>query len=221
MFPFLLQQQINMASYRGHLAFSSALGVAYGATGYWYLNLDWAAACLGAGMTALGGLLPDLDSDSGVPIRELFGLLATITPFFLISRLHSKGLTSEQILVVLAGCYLLIRYVLRFLFQRMTVHRGMFHSIPAMFIAGLAVYLLHHGPNPLHRMYLAGGTMLGFLSHLVLDELYSVNILGLRFKLNKYAGSALKFFSPSVYATLMTYTILGSMAYVAWLEWNA
>jgi membrane-bound metal-dependent hydrolase YbcI (DUF457 family) len=210
-----------MASYRGHLAFSSALGVAYGAVGYWYLGLDWAPACLGAGMTALGGLLPDLDSDSGVPIRELFGLLATITPFFLISRLQSKGLTSEQILVILAGCYLLIRYVLRFLFQRMTVHRGMFHSIPAMLIAGLAVYLLHHGPNPLHRMYLAGATMLGFLSHLVLDELYSVNFLGLRFKLNKYAGSALKFFSPSVYATLVTYAILGSMGYAAWLEWNA
>jgi hypothetical protein len=210
-----------MASYRGHLAFSSALGVAYGAVGHWYLGLDWAAACLGAGMTALGGLLPDLDSDSGVPIRELFGLLATITPFFLISRLQSKGLTSEQILVVLAGCYLLIRYVLRFLFQRMTVHRGMFHSVPAMLIAGLAVYLLHHGPNPLHRMYLAGGTMLGFLSHLVLDELYSVNFLGLRFKLNRYAGSALKFFSPSVYATLVTYTLLGGMGYLAWLDWNA
>ena len=151
----------------------------------------------------------------------MFGLLATITPFFLITRLQSKGLSGEQTLVVLAGCYLLIRYVIRFLFQRMTVHRGMFHSIPAMLIAGLAVYLLHHGPNPLHRMYLAGGTMLGFLSHLVLDELYSVNFLGLRFKLNKYAGSALKFFSPSVYATVMTYTILGGMAYVAWLEWNA
>jgi hypothetical protein len=210
-----------MASYRGHLAFSSALGVAYGVAGYWYLYLGWGPACLGAGMTALGGLLPDLDSDSGVPIRELFGLLATITPFFLISRLQSKGLTGEQILVVLAGCYLLIRYVLRFLFQRMTVHRGMFHSIPAMLIAGLAVYLLHHGPNPLHRMYLAGGTMLGFLSHLVLDELHSVNFLGLRFKLNKYAGSALKFFSPSIYATLVTYTLLGGMGYLAWLDWSA
>src|SRR5258708_1216137 len=100
-----------MASYRGHLAFSSALGVAYGAVGYCYLHLDWAAACLGAGMTALGGLLPDLDSDSGVPIRELFGLLATITPLFLVSRLQSKGLTGEQTLVVLAGSYLFIRYL--------------------------------------------------------------------------------------------------------------
>jgi membrane-bound metal-dependent hydrolase YbcI (DUF457 family) len=209
-----------MASYRGHLAFSSALGAAYGAAGFWYLGLDWGPVWLGAGMTALGGLLPDLDSDSGVPVRELFSLLATVTPLFMVSRLHDKGFDGEQTLVALGGCYLLIRYVVRYLFRRMTVHRGMFHSIPAMLIAGLAVYLLHHGPSPLHRVYLAGGTMLGFFSHLLLDEIYSVNFMGLHFKLNKYAGSALKFFSPSVYATVMTYTVLGGMGYLAWRQWN-
>jgi membrane-bound metal-dependent hydrolase YbcI (DUF457 family) len=139
----------------------------------------------------------------------------------MVSRLHDKGFDAEQTLVALGGCYLLIRYVVRYLFRRMTVHRGMFHSIPAMLIAGLAVYLLHHGPSPLHRVYLAGGAMLGFFSHLLLDEIYSVNFMGLHFKLNKYAGSALKFFSPSVYATVMTYMVLGGMGYLAWRQWNA
>jgi hypothetical protein len=127
-------------------------------------------------------------------------------------------LTADQILVVMAGCYLLVRYVVRFLFQRLTVHRGMFHSVPAMLIAGLGVFLLHHGPDTRTRMFLAGGTMLGFLSHLVLDEIYSVNFMGFHFKLNKYAGSALKLFSPSWTATLSTYIILAGLSYVAWVD---
>jgi hypothetical protein len=118
----------------------------------------------------------------------------------------------------MAASYLLVRYVVRFLFQRLTVHRGMFHSVPAMLIAGLAVYLLHHGPDQKTRLYLAGGTMLGFLSHLVLDEIYAVNFMGVRFKLNKYAGSALKLFSPSWAATLATYIILAGMGFAAWMD---
>jgi hypothetical protein len=207
-----------MASYKGHLTVSTALGIAYGTAAYWYLNLDWGSACLGAGLTALGGLLPDLDSDSGVPVRELFGLAATVTPFLMLGRLSKQGLTTEQTVVVMAAFYLLVRYVIRFLFQRMTVHRGMFHSVPAMLIAGLGVFLLHHGPDPRTRLVLAGGTMLGFLSHLVLDEIYSVNFMGFHFKLNKYAGSALKLFSPSWTANLCTYLILAGLGYTAWVD---
>src|SRR5947208_12653748 len=66
----------TMASYRGHLAFSTVLGAAYGAGAIWQFQIPWAPAALGGGLTALGGLLPDLDSDSGVPVRELFGLAA-------------------------------------------------------------------------------------------------------------------------------------------------
>ena len=63
-----------MASYLGHLTFSTALGAGWGCAGALYLGMDWGPVFLGAGLTALGGLLPDLDSDSGVPVRELFGV---------------------------------------------------------------------------------------------------------------------------------------------------
>jgi hypothetical protein len=95
----------------------------------------------------------------------------------------------------------------------------MFHSIPAMLIAGLVVYLLYPSDNHRLRLFLAGGVMLGFLSHLVLDELYSVDFMGLRIHLNKYAGSALKLVSPSWSATLTTYLVLGLLSYRAWLNW--
>jgi hypothetical protein len=208
----------TMASYQGHLTFSSLLAAGYGVAGVWYLDLDWGVVFLGAGLTALGGLLPDLDSDSGVPVRELFGLLAVAVPLLVFRRLLRHDFTPEQRLVILAGIYLFIRYPLAGLFKQMTVHRGMFHSIPAMLVAGLAVFLLYHSPKLEWRLYLAGGVMIGFLSHLVLDELYAVDFNGIVFRRTKYAGSAVKFFSPSWGATLTTYLLLGMLGYIAWVE---
>jgi hypothetical protein len=209
-----------MASYRGHLAFAGALGAAYGGAAWWYWRLDWAPAVLAAGLTTLGGLLPDLDSDSGVPVRELFNTAAAVTPFLLFHQIQQKGLTPEQTLVVLAGIYLFIRYVLSCAFKHWSVHRGMFHSVPALFIAGLAFYLGYRTPTPRVRLLLAGGVMIGFLSHLILDELCSVDFMGLHVRLNKYAGSALKLASRSWPATAATYTLLAVLGYLAWVDWN-
>jgi len=209
-----------MASYRGHLAFASALGAAYGGVAVWRWGFDWGPVFLAFGLTAVGGLLPDLDSDSGVPVRELFGAAATIVPILLYHRLIGAGYSVEQTLVLLAGLYLLIRYGISRIFKRYTVHRGMFHSIPGIGIAVLATYLLYHNPDPFLRWYEAGTVGLGFLSHLVLDELYSVDFNGAHFRLNKYAGSALKFWSPSRTAPALTYLILAALAAVAWLDWK-
>jgi hypothetical protein len=210
-----------MASYRGHLAFSTALGVAYGALAVWHRHVDWGTAALGGGLAAVGGMLPDLDSDSGVPVRHLSGLAAAVTPCLLLPRLQAAGFTTDQVLVILGGTYLAIRYGVAALFKALTVHRGMFHSLPAALIAGLAVFLLYHHPDVDHRLYAAGGIMLGYLSHLVLDELCSVDFMGLRVRLAKSAGSALKFTSRSWSATLTTYALLAGLAWLAAEELGA
>ena len=210
-----------MASFRGHIAFASALGGVYGGVGSVVFGLDWGPVFLGAGLTALGGLMPDLDSDSGVPVRELFSLAAVMTPLLLVRRLHHAGLTPEQILALMAGVYVLVRYGGAALFKRITVHRGMFHSLPAMAIAGLLIYLGDHRADARIRLFLAGGVMLGYFSHLLLDEIYSVDLLGRKMiRLNRYAGTAVKFYSPSWIATLTCYSLLATLTYVAWKEFD-
>lgn len=209
-----------MASYQGHLMFSSALGAAYGCVGSLQLNLDWGPSFLAAGVTTLGGLLPDLDSDSGKPVREMFGLAATVLPLLMLQRLRGYGFDLEQTLVVLGGVYLFIRFVLAKFFRRLTVHRGMFHSIPAMLISGIIVFQLYQHGDEFMSWYLAGGVMVGFLSHLVLDEIYAVDFNGVRIKLNAFAGSALKFWSPSWRATLFTYAVLGVLGWGLWHHYN-
>jgi hypothetical protein len=61
--------------------------------------------------------------------------------------------------------------------------------------------------------------MLGFLSHLVLDEVYSVDWRGVKPKLKASAGSAFKFGSSSLSATATCYTILGGLLYLAYLDY--
>jgi hypothetical protein len=91
----------------------------------------------------------------------------------------------------------------------------MFHSIPAMLIAGLIVFLLYQNPDMNLRCYMAGGVMIGFLSHLILDELCSVDFSGIKIRLNKAAGSALKFYSSSWLTTMTAYAVLVGLAYMA------
>jgi membrane-bound metal-dependent hydrolase YbcI (DUF457 family) len=207
-----------MASYRGHLTFAGLLGAGYGSLALLEWNWDWGPAVVAAGLTTLGGLLPDLDSDSGVPVRELFATLAAVTPFLLFPSVFTHFRQStEQTIVVLAAAYLFIRYLLSYLFNRFTVHRGMFHSLPAMLIAGLTTYLVYPSANSRLRTFLAVGVALGFLSHLILDEIYSVDFMGVRLRLNKYAGSAVKLYSKSWTATLTTYLLLAYLLSRVWL----
>jgi hypothetical protein len=205
-----------MASYRGHLLFSSALAAGYGAFAFWQLSIDRGVALLGAGLTAVAGLLPDLDSASGVPQRVTFGLLGVVAPLLLLRRLLRHNAPLDETLVLVGLAYVVIRYGLVHLFKHLTVHRGMFHSVPAMLIAGLCVFLLDRDSALTVRLFLAGGVMIGFLSHLVLDELCSVDFMGMHLK--KSAGSALKLVSKSWSATLICYALLAALGYLTWRD---
>lgn len=208
-----------MAGFRTHITVSGALGVVYGGAAVQPLGFETDAAVLAAALTTVGGMLPDLDSDSGVPVREMFGLAAAVVPLLLVPRMVHAGLSREGILAGVLCGYVFIRYVVANVFRRLTVHRGMYHSIPAMLVAGLMVYLAYHSPERNLRLLLAGGVMLGFLSHLVLDEIYSVDFRGARIKLKASAGSAFKFASQSAVATAACYALLGGLLYLAYKDY--
>jgi hypothetical protein len=203
-----------MASFYGHLATGVVLGGVYGAAGVWYGHYDWGVVFLAAATTAIGALTPDLDSDSGLPIRELFSLAGAVFPLFLMPRLRHAGLTLEQTLCVMIGAYLLIRYGLSRVLKKISVHRGMFHSIPALCIAGLAVFDVYHSETTAIRLYLAGGMMIGFLSHLLLDEIFAVDLRGIP-RLKSSFGTAIKLTSKSWKATAFCYLLLALLAGIA------
>ncbi|MFQ3593523.1 MAG: metal-dependent hydrolase [Gemmataceae bacterium] len=207
-----------MASYRVHLMVSAPLGMAYGALVLTRPEFDWGLVILGTTLTTVGGLLPDLDSDSSVPSRETFGILSALTAVLLVRPILQMDFTVEQTLGLAILGYFVMRYAVSALFRYLTVHRGMFHSIPAALVSGLGIYLVYPSGDFRLKLYLAGGVTLGYLSHLILDEIYAVDFNGLAIRTNQFAGTALKFGSASWLATLFTYALLFGGGYLAFYD---
>ena len=140
----------------------------------------------------LGSVLPDIDLKDSRPSNALFFGLGTFFAF--VALFMGAGRYSIVELWILAGgTFLFLKYVVHGIFHRLSYHRGIFHSIlAAVFFALLTVlayrYLLgrHEGVA-----WLAGGFMfVGFIVHLVLDEIYSVDVMDTRIKAS--FGTALK-----------------------------
>src|SRR5262249_4513828 len=132
--------------------------------------------------------------------------------------MDGAGMSPEAKILAAATVYVGVRFGLAWLFKRMTVHRGMFHSIPAALIAAEIVFLAHDCHEQFGRLTLAGGVFLGYMSHLVLDEIWAIDANGLIPRANKAAGSACKLFSQSIPATLATWSVLAVLTYTLGVE---
>ena len=210
-----------MAGYRTHITVSGALGVGYGATGYILGGFSPSQGALAGVLTWFSGMLPDLDSDSGRPVREVFSLLAAFAPFAMMPRLLEWSRGNHETATLLAVIvYVTIRYGGAGLLNRVSVHRGMFHSVPAMIIAGEVAFLAFTSSTLGTRLLMSGGVCVGFFSHLLLDEIYSVEWSGVHVRLNKFAGSAVKFVGKSAVPNLITYSLLMVLTYASLVQAN-
>ena len=207
-----------MAAFREHVTVSSVVGIGYAGTMGYFGFTDWTHSALAGVLCSVAGMLPDLDSDSGKPVREIFAFIAAVIPMMIARRLHHHGFEPAQIVLAMLALYALIRFGASWLLKQFTVHRGMFHSLPAAVIAAEIAFLAHHCPDVIGGIVIAGGVLTGFVSHLILDEVYSVDLRGLSIRLNKSAGSAFKLASSSAGATIVTWLMLGSLTYLVGIE---
>lgn len=207
-----------MAGYREHISISGLLGAVYGGTATFVMAFTPVQGALAGVLTWVSGMLPDLDSQSGKPVREVFSLAAAAAPFCLMSRLQKWGGNPEGAMLIAVLMYVTIRYGGAILLGWFCVHRGMFHSIPAMLIAAEIAFLAYESDALIVKLLMAGGVALGFLSHLVLDEVYAVEWTGIRLRLNKFAGSAMKFFGPRFLPNIVTYSLLAVLTYATLVD---
>ena len=196
-----------MAGFKTHITTSCLLGVGYTSTGL-YLGLPVESSLIAGGLCGIGGMLPDIDSDSGIPFRESMGFAAAIVPVLMLDRFREFGLNHEQMVLVIGSMYLFVRFGIARLLGRYTVHRGMFHSLPAALIfTGIA--FLVSGSNDLQlRYFKAAGIFIGVMSHLMLDELYAVEWTGGRWRFKKSFGTAMKLWGKNMIANVTTYAKL-------------
>jgi len=141
-----------------------------------------------------GGLMPDIDSDNSKAVEVGFtvlSLLITILLVFLTSSIYSL----IEMLIMSAIVFSTIRFGVIDIFRKISKHRGMFHSIPVALIWGLLTTILMHsffGLNSLLSWVYGIMMSLGYIVHLILDEIYSVDLGNKRMK--KSSGTAFKFY---------------------------
>ncbi len=165
---------------------------------------------------AIGGLLPDIDADNSRPVRIGFTVLAIVLAFQAMLMLSSH-VPAWQYALVWIGVFLAVRFGLFEAFTRWTRHRGVIHSIPMGLVLALVVVVAadQWEYRTETMAWLDGGFLLfGFLIHLVLDELYAVDLTGA--KLKQSFGSALKL--GSWRAPMMTFALYVA---IGWLYWHA
>jgi membrane-bound metal-dependent hydrolase YbcI (DUF457 family) len=204
-----------MADFRTHITLSTIAGSLYGLGGY-QSGMPWESCVIAGGLCSVSGMLPDLDSDSGIPLREAVAFSSAFVPMLMLDRLQRVGLSNEMMLVVTGGIYFFLRFGIAELFRRYTVHRGMWHSIPAALIACLFAFLVSSSENVNLRFFKTFAVFIGFMSHILLDELWSVEYRRGRYVFKHSFGTALKFYGGTRIANIMTYGLLILMATIAY-----
>jgi len=151
-------------------------------------------AVMAFALGTFGSLMPDIDSDHSKSIGIGFtvvSLLVTILSVFIKSSTYSL----IEMWLMAGVVFSSIRFGLIGAFRKVSKHRGMFHSIPVALIWGVVTAIVMHmffGLNSLISWVYALMMSWGYIVHLILDEIYSVDLENRRIK--KSSGTALKFF---------------------------
>lgn len=184
-----------MASFATHLYGAAAVSstAALGMFTQGLANASEAQAYFTAGV--IGGVLPDIDSDSSTPVRAFFSLIGAAAAFAVCFALIEQ-IALFELALVWGLVFVAVRYGIFEIFTHFTVHRGVWHSWLAALFAALAAANLAYWAadrSPWESWVYAGFVGLGYLTHLLLDEMASVDLLGHRIK--RSFGTALKPFS--------------------------
>ncbi len=204
-----------MAGFKTHITTSTILGIGGGIAAYSIYHVHASTSVLAAGLCGVSGMLPDLDSGPGRPLRESMAFAAAVVPMMMVDRFKAMHMDLESIVLIGGVMYLLIRFGLASLLRHNTVHRGMFHSFPACAIAGGLTFLAFGSLDTNTRYFLAGAVMVGFMSHLILDEIWSIEFKHGMPHLKSSFGTAMKFWGPAMGPNVLTYLLLAGITFFA------
>lgn len=204
-----------MAALHKHLSITAAVSLAatwIGLAGG-VLDQGSAAACLVIGL--VGGLLPDVDADGEKPGRPLVDFIA-VALSFLIVLTHYETWSPIALMAGYLGTFMLVHYGAYPCLRSLTVQGGAIHSLPAALLFALASVLIGRYalalPDTL-AWSLGSFLLLGYVTHLVVDDLAGANATGERVR--RSFGAALKLFNrrePVAFSLLYA-----SLAAAIWL----
>ena len=196
-----------MANFQTHFnvaAFTSAIG---SGTMFYSGLVDKPEATMLFVGGIIGGILPDIDSDNSTPTRIMQYVFANLISFFVLFNYIGKLPIGNLILIWILSFAMTMGFF--HLFNKITSHRGMFHSIPAgiIFWFGFSLlfyYIFHY--STLMSWYFGMFVFFGYLTHLTLDEIYSIDLSG--GKIKKSFGTALKLWNKDIKSSVLFYVLI-------------
>jgi hypothetical protein len=158
----------------------------------------------------LGSIFPDIDLKTSTPAKYMRNFLMIFLTLFFFLFSESLGLIdffreffNYTTLVNYKYFYNILNLIISltfptiiiFILQKTMKHRGILHSIPFGLFSSIIIFELFQNINNqygllLNSFYISFLFFTGFLTHLILDEIYSVDLVNKRIK--KSFGSALK-----------------------------
>lgn len=206
-----------MADFRTHLFWGLGGGTLLALTALQQHQLAPVEAVSVVALGGLGGVIPDLDSSTGKPLKILFQVLSIVIPLALYPHIKPKiGKEISYVLIFFIIVFSIVYYLIYPMMKKMTSHRGIMHSIPFAVLCGELIYLLFYSnaylfPKASKSMpfYFGTAVFIGCFIHLVLDEFYSLTFDGVIPKKNNFTGKALSLFkekSPRI--TLIVYILM-------------
>ena len=205
-----------MADFKTHISIGAFTGFFISVITF---ALEWvhnfAIAILMFFITIIGSFLPDSDSDSGLPIQIIFGLYSFVAAGFAMYVVYNNDFHKGLLFVAPVAAFALVKYVFEPQFKKVTSHRGIFHSVPAVFISFFATLLIANllRLTTLEKFVFAIAISAGYLSHLVLDEIYSTSILEGKLKIKRSFGTALDLGFKQKKQAIIAYVILIALIY--------
>jgi hypothetical protein len=148
----------------------------------------------------IGGILPDVDLQRSYPSRIIFSLLGMILSFLWIFSTKNQ-LSIIELWVIGLIIFAVIRYPIWMIFHRYTKHRGAIHSLVAAFsfsFFSIAISFNFFDKTAFVSWLIGAFVFFGFIIHLALDELYSVDFSNRRIK--RSFGSAMKIIDTKQWA---------------------
>lgn len=169
-----------MANFKTHVSVGAFVAFFMTIFSYiWEFTSNFGFSVLVFFTTIIGSFLPDTDSDSGLPIRIIFGIYAFFAAGFMFYVVYNSDLHPAFSAVIPLGAFLIVHYVIQPTFKKYTAHRGIWHSLPAVLITFVGMLYLMDFVNIslMEKFMFAMALATGYLTHLVLDEIYATSFL--------------------------------------------
>ena len=163
----------------------------------------------------VGGIMPDIDSPVSKPAEFVVSISSAVAPVFTLQMIRMNTIEASEIFLIAIVAFLGARVVLRQVIKRFTVHRGIIQSIPAAIIWGCLVFLAFRHSLPLIQNLAAASAVIGFITHLLIDEMFSlVDISGGSLSPKASSGTALKLFGSSLPISIAIYLVVLFLLYL-------